>query len=63
MEKGCFRGNELAKRMDMSHGAAYKLMNDPSFYPAFRIGRSIFISEAAFEKWLEEQTAHEQQPV
>ena len=56
MAQGCIRGVEFAKRMHMSVSAAYVLLNDPNFYPAFRIGRSIFISEAALEKWLEEQT-------
>ena len=36
---------------------AYQLVNDPSFYPAFRIGkRKILINREKLEKWNEEQT-------
>ena len=34
---------------------AYELVHDPSFYPAFRIGKKILINIEKLKKWNDEQ--------
>ena len=46
---------EIAEQMQICKPAAYQLVNSPGF-PAVHIGRVIRIPEAAFQRWLEQQT-------
>lgn len=45
---------EVAAALGISHGGAYNLMQAQGF-PAFRIGKRVMVTKAAFEQWLEDQ--------
>ncbi len=45
---------ELAECLGISRAGAYNLMQAQDF-PSFRIGKRVLVTNAALEKWLEEQ--------
>lgn len=55
-EKKLLRIPEFQKYLGIGANKAYKLANDPSFYPAVRIGKLIRINKPLLDKWLEEQS-------
>ena len=57
MEKTCLSVLEMGKYLGISRTAAYVLASQPSFYPAFRIGRRVVVSVDALERWIDEQVA------
>jgi excisionase family DNA binding protein len=46
--------NEVGQRLKVGRNTAYELFNQRDF-PSFRIGKSLRITEAAFEEWLKNQ--------
>lgn len=46
---------EFKKLMKVSRATSYAIANDPSFYPAFRVGRRLLINRQLLEKWIAEQ--------
>lgn len=57
--KLCFDVKELQNLLGVSRSIAYALVNDPSFYPSFRLGAKLLIRSDLFEQWLDEQTSKE----
>lgn len=55
----CLTVTELSQRLGIGRNAAYALAVSDGFFPAFRIGRRLIISEAALAKWLEQKTENE----
>ena len=47
---------EMAEIIGISRTLAYSLANDPSFYPAFRIGRKQLIDAEKLRMWIDQQT-------
>ncbi len=45
----------LARALSISRNAAYALVRDPSFYPAFHMGYKLLISRDRLEEWISEQ--------
>jgi len=45
---------EVGDRLKVGRNSAYELFNQRNF-PSFRIGKSLRITEAAFEEWLKNQ--------
>lgn len=45
----------LARVLNISRNAAYALVRDPSFYPAFHMGCKLLISRDRLEEWISEQ--------
>lgn len=62
MNELCISVPEMSKRLGISRTSAYSLANSADFYPAFRLGKRVLISIAAFSKWLEERTQPNEQP-
>lgn len=52
----CLTVSELSRRLGIGRNAAYALAVSDGFFPAFRIGRRLLISEDALGQWLAEQT-------
>ncbi len=52
--KSTYSAADISEYLSISLVGAYNLMQSQGF-PAFRIGRRILVTRAAFEKWLEEQ--------
>ena len=57
MEKTCISVLEMGRRLNIARTAAYALVKQPGFYPAFRIGRRVVVSVDALERWIDEQIA------
>ena len=58
-EKMVLTVEELAEQIGICRVSAYKLVNDPEFYPAFRLGRKVMISKKRLQEWLDEMTTKE----
>ena len=52
----CITVSELARRLGIGRSAAYALVTSAEFYPAFRLGKRVLISEEALARWVEERT-------
>lgn len=46
---------EMGKILGVGECTAYKLANDPGFYPAFKIGKKTRINVEALRDWMNEQ--------
>lgn len=46
---------EMGKKLGVGKCTAYKLANEPGFYPAFRVGKQIRINVEALREWMNEQ--------
>ena len=53
----CITVLEMAERLKVGRSLAYQLARTASFYPAFRLGSKILISETALERWIDEHSA------
>lgn len=56
----CFDVRELQNRLGISRSAAYALATSSTFFPAFRVGKRVLISEDAFGIWLDRQTVRKE---
>lgn len=45
----------LMQRLGIGENKAYALAHDPSFYPAFRIGKRILINMEKLDRWIFDQ--------
>lgn len=55
MDKKTISVEQMAVMLGVGRATAYSLANDPSFFPAFRIGRKILISIEKLDEWLAKQ--------
>lgn len=46
---------QLADVLNISRNAAYALVHEPDFYPAFTIGRTIRVSRDSLLAWINDQ--------
>lgn len=57
MNKKTATVEHMAIILGIGRATAYELAHDPSFYPAFRIGRKILINLDRLDEWMKEQGA------
>jgi excisionase family DNA binding protein len=55
METVNLNSEQTIQFLNISKTKYYELVHDPTFYPAFRIGRKILVNREQLCKWLESQ--------
>lgn len=55
MNKKTVTVEQMAEMLGIGRVKSYQLAHDPSFYPAFRIGRRIYINLDRLSDWMREQ--------